>query len=93
MSSLNDRLPLMRYLIDANKDETDEKMEKFEFKLEKIVSRFDHMLHHNQISSPENYVEDDGISEITKSTSKTNPSKSELSNFRITTQTINVDHF
>ena len=33
------------------------------------------MLHQNQIPSPDNDVKDDGFSDITKSTSKTKPSK------------------
>ena len=69
--------------IDANKEFFDDKMEKLR---EKIPSLFDNLIenfyqifHQYRISSQENDVEDDGLSEITKSTSKTKPSKSDLS--------------
>ena len=56
MLSLDDRFLLMRASICANKDDTDEKMKKFDSKLYNIIALFDHMLHHNQISSPDKDV-------------------------------------
>ena len=56
-------------------------MEKFDSKLKNLIALVEHMLHQNQIYSLENHVEDGGLSEITKSTSETNPSKSDTSTF------------
>ena len=78
MLSLDDRFLLMRASICANKDDTDEKMKKFDSKLYNIIALFDHMLHHNQIYSSYKYVKDDELPEITKSTTETKPSKSDL---------------
>ena len=71
----------MLTLIDAKKDKTDEKMKEFYSILDKLIASFDNMLHQNQISYPDNDVEDYGPSEITKSTSKTKHSKSNPSSF------------
>ena len=54
MLSLDDRFLLMWASIGVNKDDTDEKMKKFDSKIDKLIALFDHMLHHNQISSPDN---------------------------------------
>ena len=51
------------------------------------------MLLQNQISSPGNHVEADGLSEISKSTSKINPSKSDPSSFGTPTQMNNISNF
>ena len=69
MSSLDDQFLVMQALVGANKDDTDEKMRKCYSILDKLIVCFDHMFHQNQISSPDNDVEDYGLSEITKSTS------------------------
>ena len=58
-----------------------------------LIENIDHIFHQYQISAPENEVEDDGLSEITKSTSKTKPSKSDLSGFWKLTQLIKMNHF
>ena len=54
-------------------------MKKFREKLDsirdKIIEIVEHVFHQIRIYSPENDVEDYGLSEITKSTSKTKPSK------------------
>ena len=41
ISSWDDRLLLMRALIDTNKEDTDEKMNKFGSKLDKIIAIFE----------------------------------------------------
>ena len=51
----------MRSSIGANKDDTGEKMKKFDSKLDKLIALFYHMLHQNQISSPYDDVEDGGF--------------------------------
>ena len=75
----------MWYSIDANKEYADDKMKKLRDSLsyicDKIIENVEHMFHHIQISPPDNDVEDDGLSEITKSTSETKPSKSDPSVF------------
>ena len=58
-----------------------------------IIEIVEHVFHQIRISSPDNYVEDDGISDITKSTSETNPSKSDPSSLLNQTQIIKVAHF
>ena len=80
-SSLDDQFLLVWDSIDVNKDNNDAKMKKFDSKIYKLIAFFDHMLHHNQISSPDNDVEDDGRLEIKKSKSETKPSKSGPSSF------------
>ena len=86
MSGLDDRFLLMRASIDANKDDADEKMDKFrkEFAsiLDKLIEMVKHMFHHIIASFQENYVEDDGLLEITKSTYETKASKSDPSIFK-----------
>ena len=49
--------------------------------LDKLIENTDHILHQYQISSLDNDVEDGVLLEITKSTSKTKPSKSDPSSF------------
>ena len=75
----------MRASIDDNKKDADKKMNKFREKLDsihdKLIGMVEHVFHQILIYSPENDVEDDGLSEITKSTYKTNPSKSDPSSF------------
>ena len=66
MSNLDDQFLLMRYSVDDNNDYIDEKMKKFEPKLDKINWIFDHRLHQNKIYSPDNDVKYDGLLEITK---------------------------
>ena len=51
-------------------------MDKLASILDKIIKNVNNIFHQNQISSPDNDVEDDGLSEISKSTSKTKTSKS-----------------
>ena len=71
--------------VDANKGDSDEKMkifrDKFSSILDKLIEIFEHMLHQIRISFPDNDVEDEGLSKITKSTSKTKTSKSDPSSF------------
>ena len=65
--------------IDWNqKYDNDDELNWFDFKLDNLIALFDHMLHHNQIYSSYKYVKDDELPEITKSTTETNPSKSDL---------------
>ena len=52
---------LVRDLIDSNKDNIDYKMKRFVSKFDKLIALLDHMLHQNQISSPENDVKYDGL--------------------------------
>ena len=61
MLSLDDRFLLMRASICANKDDTDEKMKKFDSKLDKLIALVGHMLHQNQMSPPDNDVDDGDI--------------------------------
>ena len=69
-----------KYLIDKNKEYFYNKMKKLKETIDSIfdnlIENVDHIFHQYQISSQDNGVEDYGLSEITKSTSKTNPSKS-----------------
>ena len=61
--------------------------------IDKLVENSDHIFHQYQSSSLENDVEDYGCLEITKSTSKAKPSKSDPSSFWNPTQLIKVDGF
>ena len=69
-----------KYLIDKNKEDFDNKMGKLRETIDSIfdnlIENVDHIFHQYQISSQDNGVEDYGLSEITKSTPKNNPSKS-----------------
>ena len=82
---MDDRILLMWDVVDTNKEDYDEIMKKIREVLasliEKLIENVDHIFHQNQISSPDNDVDDDGILEITKSTSETKPSKSDPSSF------------
>ena len=76
MSSLYDRLLLMQASIDTKKSSIDTNKKVFDDKMKKLREIFDkiiedvyHLFHPYQISSQDNDVEDDGISEITKSAS------------------------
>ena len=69
----------MKASIDAKNEEDYEKMKKyrvFSSILGKFIEIVEHMFHQISIFSPNNDVDDDGHLEITKSTSETNPSKS-----------------
>ena len=59
---------------------------------DKIIENVNHLFHQYIISSQYNYIEYDRILEITKSTSKTKPSKSDSSRFQKLTQLTKVDH-
>ena len=87
----------MRYLIDSNKVDADDKMKDFRDKLasilDKLVENCDHIFHQVRISSPDNDVEDYGISEITKSASETRPSNFNPSFSQNPTHMIKVAHF
>ena len=71
--------------IDTIKEDYDEKMNKFReilaSLLEKLIENVDHIFHKYQNSSPDNDVEDYLLLVITKSASKTKPSKSDSSSF------------
>ena len=75
----------MQYFSDANKEDYDEDMKKFMEILasicDNIIENINNIFHHILISSPYNDVEDDGLSEITMSTSKTKLYKSYPSSF------------
>ena len=90
-------VPLIRASIDTSKEDADNKMKKLKEKpaylLGKFIKNVDHIFHQRRIYSPDNDVEDDELLEITKSTSKTKPSKSDPSIFRNPTQMIKEDHF
>ena len=79
MSSLEDQFLLMRDFFDANKEDADDKtnklMGKFSSIIDKLIEMVEHMIHHIRIYFPYNDVEDDGLSEMTRSTSETNPFK------------------
>ena len=81
MSSLDDWPLLKRALIDTNKEDSDEKTKIFidtwAFIIDKIVENVNHICHQYQFTSSNIDVEDDGLSEITKSRSKTMTYKSE----------------
>ena len=81
MSSLDDRFLLIQASFGVNNNYTGGKITNFYSKLNKLIASFEHMFDLNQISSLDNYVEDDRLSEITKLTSKTKPSKSDPSSF------------
>ena len=85
MSSLDDRLLLMKTSIDTKKEYYDDKMKKLReilaSLLDKLIENADYIFHQYQISSPDNYVEYDELLEITKATSETKPSKSDPSSF------------
>ena len=66
MSRLDDQLLLVQSSTDAKNEDTDDKMNKFEAKLDKLIALVKHMMHHNQISSPYNNVEEYIILDITK---------------------------
>ena len=94
MSNLDDRFLLMQALIETNIDNILNIFREIFFSIhDKLIEILEHMFHHNIISSPDNDFEYDGISEITKSTSKTKPSKSDPSSFWNPTQMIKVAHF
>ena len=93
MSSFDYQLLLITASISANKDGTDEKMKKFDSKLDKLILLFDNMLHQNQFSSPHNDVEYGGLSKIINSTSKTNTWKYDPSGFQNPIQMVKVDNF
>ena len=61
MSSLDEQFILTRASIGANKDDTHEKMKKFDSKLDKLIALVGHMLHQNQMSPPDNDVDDGDI--------------------------------
>ena len=81
MSNLNEWIILMGDFIDASKEDADYKIKKIIYTLDYIhdalIENINYIFHQYQISSPDNDVEYDGISEITKSTSKTKPSNSD----------------
>ena len=97
MSSLDDRLLLLKSVIHSNKEDADDNMKKLRETLasilEELIEIVELMFHQKRISSPDNEFEDDGLSEITKSTSETNPSKSDPSSFQNPTQMIKGAHF
>ena len=94
MSSLDYRFLLIQASIDTNKEDADDTMKKVIDTLssifDKLIEKFDHIFHQYRISSQDNDVEDDWLSETTKSTSKTNPSKSDPSSFRKPAQLVKV---
>ena len=70
----------MKASIDAKNEEDYEKMKKyrvFSSILGKFIEIVEHMFHQNRNSSADNDIEDDGLSEITKSRSETMTYKSE----------------
>ena len=71
----------MQASIECNKEDYDENMKKLRDKfasiLDNIIKIVEHMFHQNRNSSADNDIEDDGLSEITKSTSESNPYNSD----------------
>ena len=71
----------MQASIECNKEDYDENMKKLRDKfasiLDNIIEIVEHMFHQNRNSSADNDIEDDGLSEITKSTSESNPYNSD----------------
>ena len=59
---------------DASKENSDGITKKL---TKNIIEIVEHIFHHIRISSPNNNIEDDKVSEITNSTSKIQPSKYE----------------
>ena len=104
MSGLYDQLLLMQASIDSSKASIDANKEYYDDKMktlrvttasifDKLIGNVNHIFHQYQITSQENGVEDDGLSDITKSTSETKPYKSDPSSFRKPTQLVKLAHF
>ena len=97
MSSLDGWLLLIQASIYSNNKDYDDKMNKLRETLasllDKLIENVKCIFSNIRSSSADNDVEDDGLSEITKSTSKTKPSKSYPSIFRNPTKIIKVAHF
>ena len=97
MSSLNGWILLVQASIYSNKKDYDDKIYKLRdilaSVLDKLIENVKCIFRNIRSFYADNDVEDDGISEITKSTSKTKPSKSYPSIFRNPTKIIKVAHF
>ena len=64
----------MQASVDANNEDLDDKMKKLWDIFDNIIENINHLFLQYIISSQHNNVEEDGILEITKSTSKTKSS-------------------
>ena len=88
----NMSVPELPYIISSSEETFQSSLRRIIILFSKTTKSIDELLLH-LTKSQDNDVEDDGISEITKSTSETKPSKYEPSSFRKPTQITKVDHF